>query len=601
MPASVFVDKLLKTVDEVLRTSRLPLTTYLLLVAAATSVATLLLRYLPLKSSRKSGSGTSALRRVALGVITVNMLLSLAGIISSFCAFHYSLALVFSLLMVPATLYLATTAGGGSPGIKKYLLALAVISVFVFGSRHLVTGVEEHETTSDMINIRMNGHFRWSIHGSHYDLAPLDPILKVIYTYVAGSGVYDPVAASAIYFSFGLTAFMLMYALAVKFDASAAAVALLCMISYPYSPMVGLSVPPAPLSQLLAVSLITILLRPTLGRGIFGAGDYIVVALFAISATLIHPSSLSLVAFLVTLTALLYWRASSERRYATYALLLASMVYATKVLYTAFATSFVGYLQSLWEYILSAIHGTEVAAFTTRNLGYSGLPRVCLTGFGVLPGFVGGLALPVLLKTLRRETPSITERLFLGAAVLYGAFALASLLTGVGGVSQSRILMNGAQHFIELALALYLAANSRAMRRATLIPLVLASLATLITPNALPLNYTIPMSRPATLNDHAIAYSFMELVDKSYYAQLYSSCGDAGRIVAMQERGETFYGLGSTQAVTYCFIAPRAIPAKSYWDPCVMAIHSVPKNPENYITERIFDAWIYGFYLYLSY
>ena len=37
--------------------------------------------------------------------------------------------------------------------------------------------------------------------------------------------------------------------------------------------------------------------------------------------------------------------------------------------------------------------------------GYSGLLRVCLTGFGAFPSFAGGSALPALLKALKEETP----------------------------------------------------------------------------------------------------------------------------------------------------------------------------------------------------
>jgi len=44
----------------------------------------------------------------------------------------------------------------------------------VFESKHIINGIEEREVTSDMINIVINGYFKWSIHGSHYDFVPLD-------------------------------------------------------------------------------------------------------------------------------------------------------------------------------------------------------------------------------------------------------------------------------------------------------------------------------------------------------------------------------------------------------------------------------------------
>jgi hypothetical protein len=51
-------------------------------------------------------------------------------------------------------------------------------------------------------------------------------------------------------------------------------------------------------------------------------------------------------------------------------------------------------------------------------------------------------------------------------------------------------------------------------------------------------------------------------------------------------------------ATVYYFIAPRIVSAKSYWDPCIVAIGALPKNVGNYIVNRVFDAWIYGFYIY---
>jgi hypothetical protein len=44
--------------------------------------------------------------------------------------------------------------------------------LFTFVAKYIVNGIEEHEVTSDVINVYLNGYFRWSIHGSHYDLVP---------------------------------------------------------------------------------------------------------------------------------------------------------------------------------------------------------------------------------------------------------------------------------------------------------------------------------------------------------------------------------------------------------------------------------------------
>jgi hypothetical protein len=473
----------------------------------------------------------------------------------------------------------------------------------VFGSRHLINGVEEHETTSDMINIVINGYFRWSIHGSHYDLAPLDAILKVELSYITGDTIFSPTLASIMYTCYGLATFLLIYVLARTITSNsnyALAVTLLTMLSYPYSPLIGLSTPPAPHAHLLAVAALTFVTRTLLGYRTFTFSDYFAIIPLTTASLFMHPSSLGLVLYLTLIIAWLAYRKSlTKHNYILFLLILSLMIYFMKAMYTAFVTGFTSYIQILWDYIVNAFREREITMITTRNLGYSTLPRLCLTGFATLLGYLAGLALPLIIKVLRRKQLDLVEQFFIVTLAFYGAFALVSLLTGLGGVSQSRIVMNGAQPYMELALIIYLATLvSKQSKPYILIPLTLSVLATLISPNAIPQNYTIPMAKPATINDHVIAYTFMSFIDKPYYISLYNTCGDTGRIIAFQEREDVSYGLGSTMATVYYFIAPRIVPAKSYWDPCIMAINALPKNVDNYIVNRVFDAWVYGFYIY---
>jgi len=604
----MFIDKLLRGLDEALGVSSIPIIEYLMLVFVTVLIVTVLVLVISVKVSRGSGYARSSKSPyyVVLGAVMASIFLLLTGVLFSLNTFHYSPILIASILVTPLVVYLVLIAGVNASGIKMVLLVLATIVIFVFWSRYLVTGIEEHETTSDMINIYVNGYFRWSIHAVHYDLAPLDAILKVMLVYIIGSNVYDSVSASLMYSLYALAAFLLVYSLVKRSGVNPAPLLLLSMLSHPYSPMMGLYVS-APLSQLHAISAITIILKPILGYSVFSIGDYISTTLFIISASLLHPSALTLSIFLAMLITLLYLRKELPlHRYVLYAFILAFIIYIIKVLYTAFTPGFVGFIQMIWKYIVNAITGGEtLTTFTTRNLGYSELPRISLTGFGVLPGFIGGLALPLLLKALRRRPLSFIEQLFLYTTMLYATFTLASFLTGLGGVSQSRILYNGVQHYMELVLATYLAIEVLGVERkhkqyVILIPLLLASLTTLITPNALPLNYTIPMAKPATLNDHIVAYSFTGFIDRNYYVELYSRCGEPGRIIAVQERGDFSYDLSNTQANTYYFIAPRVVPAKSYWDPCIMEISSMPKDTGNFVKLKVFDAWVYGFYLYIQ-
>jgi hypothetical protein len=374
------------------------------------------------------------------------------------------------------------------------------------------------------------------------------------------------------------------------------------MLSYPYSPIIGLSVPPSPHAHLLAVAALTFAMRPLLEHRTFRFSDYFAAIPLILASILMHPSSLGLVLYLALLTLWLAYRKSLTKcSYVLFILVFSLMVYFAKVMYSAFATGFANYMQVLWDYIVNAFREREITVFSTRNLGYSGVPRLCLTGFATLLGYLAGLALPILVTILKKRQLSIVEQLFMVTLVFYGAFALASVLTGLGGVSQSRVVVSGAQPYMELALIIYLAMLMYKQNRPSiLIPLTLSVLATLITPNAISQNYTIPMAKPATLNDHIIAYKFSDLIDKSYYINLYTTCGDLGRIVASQERGNVSYGLGSTMASVYHFIAPRIVSAKSYWDPCIMAIYSKPQDTTSYIVNKVFDAWLYGFYIYIK-
>jgi hypothetical protein len=480
------------------------------------------------------------------------------------------------------------------------------LTIFLFGSRHLINGIEEHETTSDMINIIINGYFKWSAHGPPYDLAPLDAILKVMLSYITGDNIFSAILASIMYTCYALTPFLLVYVLAgtiVDNFTYAIAIAILSLLSYPYSPIINVTTSSAFRAHLLALGALIFVLKSLLRIKVFKFSDYFVVIPLTLACLLMHPSSLGLVLYLALITLLLIYKKSlTEHNYAFHILEFSLIIYFVKVTYTAFIRGFVNFIQVLWNYIVNTFIEGEITEIVTRNPGYSGLPRLCLTGFATLLGYLAGLAFPILIKILRRKQLSVVEQLFMVTLVFYGAFALASVLTGLGGMSQSRIVINGAQPYMELALIIYLAAlMSEQSKSLILIPLVLSVLATLITPNAIPQNYTIFMAaKAATINDHIIAYSFTKLTDKLYYVRLYNTCGDIARIIAFQEHEDVCYGLDSTMASVYYFIAPKVVSAKTYWDSCIMKIGVMPKDATSYIANRVFNAWLYAYYIYVK-
>jgi hypothetical protein len=604
---TIFLDQILRPIDEMLGAQRLSLLTYLIIIFGSIFIFTLALSNISSLSKNKRIELPSNLTFI---IIMINIILLLLGIGTSVGAFHYSLFAILSIFMISVTFYaLAITNINEKSSvigrIKLLSLILAMLIIFLFGSRHIVNGMEEGETTSDMINILINGYFRWSIHGSHYDFAPLDAILKVVLSHITGDTIFSPVLASVMYTCYGLATFLLVYILAKIITDSfshALAITLLAMLSYPYSPIIGLSVPPVSQAHLLSITALTFITRSLLGYKTFMFRDYFIVIVLILASLLMHPSTLGLVLYLMFITFWLAYRKNLRNHsYILFILIFSLMIYFAKVTYTAFTMGFANYIQVLWNHIVNAFMEREIATITTRNLGYSGLPRLCLTGFATLLGYLAGLALPILIRMLKRKQLGMTDQLFIVTLIFYGVFALASLLTGLGGVSQSRIVMNGAQPYMELALIIYLAMSMPKQNRTfMLIPLAISVLATLITPNAIPQNYTIPMAKPATLNDHIIAYEFTGLIDRSYYINLYTTCGYVGRIIASQERGDITYGLGSTMASVYYFIAPRVVSAKSYWDPCIMATTTMPKDVTGYIINKVFNAWLYGFYVYVK-
>jgi len=153
-----------------------------------------------------------------MSIIFLNIALILSGVISSAWRFHYSLTLIIAILLIPVTAYLMLLTCKTIPNSLHAKLTTLFIAIvpFVFTTKYIANGVEEHEVTSDMVNIYLNGYFRWSIHGSHYDLAPLDAILKVMLTYITGSSIYDPILGAVMYGLFGLAPLLTVYILARK-------------------------------------------------------------------------------------------------------------------------------------------------------------------------------------------------------------------------------------------------------------------------------------------------------------------------------------------------------------------------------------------------
>uniref|UniRef100_A0A7J3Z809 Uncharacterized protein n=1 Tax=Ignisphaera aggregans TaxID=334771 RepID=A0A7J3Z809_9CREN len=192
----------------------------------------------------------------------------------------------------------------------------------------------------------------------------------------------------------------------------AAAIILLVMTSYPYSPLVGLGQSPATLSQLLAFVALTIVVKSLLGYSSFSVRDLIVALIFIIHSILLHPSALTIPLYLALIVLLLAYRGELDRhQYLLHIILASAMIYVCKALYTAFTTGFIGYLNTIVEFV-RRVFSEEAIELTTRNVGYGALPRLCLTGFALLLGFIGGVATALVFNFFKKKGASLVEGLF---------------------------------------------------------------------------------------------------------------------------------------------------------------------------------------------
>ena len=209
-----YINELLSKPSSALGLSRLSITIYLFLVFIIYLAITIIFILLQMfnKYVKNNQIKSNFSHNFILVILIINILLILIGSASSLGLFYYSLILVLAVLIIPIITYLISLINNDSK-VEFLSIIFAILVIFIFASRDLVTGIAEQETTSDAINIYLNGYFRWSIHAPWYDLAPLDAILNVILSYVTGKSIFNAALASAMYFSYGLMAFLLLYAL----------------------------------------------------------------------------------------------------------------------------------------------------------------------------------------------------------------------------------------------------------------------------------------------------------------------------------------------------------------------------------------------------
>ena len=166
MVSTVFLDKILRPTDMVLNVQGLQLTIYLILVLGAIFILTLILSSItPINKHRNRSCGFwSSSSSVAIAMMLISIILLLVGTSLSVNAFHYSSLAVFSMFAIPASFYILTVTkisnSKSDMQLRTLALILAILTIFVFESKHIINGIEEREVTSDMMNIVINGYFK---------------------------------------------------------------------------------------------------------------------------------------------------------------------------------------------------------------------------------------------------------------------------------------------------------------------------------------------------------------------------------------------------------------------------------------------------------
>lgn len=604
---TLYLDKFFHEIPYLNDLNTLTTLEYLVLVFIITALITTALIILPAKERGKESQGKPWHQYILLIPITL-LIVSLAEFPYRFTYPTIYIMAYPVLAITIATIIIKKVDGRIS---RTLLLITTVLLVTSLASQAIVNGIEEQETTSDTINIYIKGYFRYSLHASWYNLMPFDSTMQVIMLRVLGiHDIFNPYTATAMFTVAGLLATLLIYALLKnKKEKEAVYLTPFVIMLFPYSLGPVLSTPPDNIALAFDYAFIAYTLI-RLEEGGLNRSDAVILILIGTAAILAHPYGLVTAIFLMIIIISIYITkqkhtmnisGKTTTSILTTLLVVILIIWFSKMIYT-WLQGAAGWINTFINSIIEALTIHEpLTVITTRNLGYSAIPRISITGFAVLPAVASVYTLLILIRGIVNRRLNMQDVLLVLTMAVYVALVLVTYATARAYVSQSRTLIPFAEPILDMVFVWHLTTEGRKIlgaRHARIAALLaLLTIMVFITPNTLPNNYTIGTSKSATYNDHIIAYQFMGMISKTLIINSYQECKTTG-LVMEEVQGAPAYGMGSTMAGVYYFIVPGIVNAKSYWDPCFMALWSIPKNTSNYAENIIYSAWVYRVKLY---
>ncbi|MEM4004806.1 MAG: hypothetical protein QXM43_04130 [Desulfurococcaceae archaeon] len=559
------LESLLRYIDSALGLGDLPVLFWLLYVMIFFFVLTFFSEYLRKPSISFYGEGkriSYLLVLFSLGLCSCFSLLAFAVsyLNGHFYSFHVVLGLIAQMIFSSALsmFWRAPVHGKKVESAKKVIVHLSAVTImFTISARWLIRGVDAEETSADTLNIYYNGNFQYSMHAGWYDLAPVDSIIKVILLRICGNDdPFSPFETFLISFMSGLSLYILVYAY-VKSKRSLNHLLPLIpamLTLHPYAFLPGIYVPPTNIAVALALASLILFLYPAQNSSRI---QLILSSILFITSLFAHPFAISVLIFIAACLLAQYADGSLRMRDVLFFTSTLTL-WLAKAAYTATIYGVAGIWHTIVNGIFQAWERESVIAF--KNVGYFGLPKIPLASFSASLGIIGGIAVIILLSTLRQH---VNNPRWLGLSIIFfvGFTGLSSLLGALGGQSRY-VLVPFASLFFFVILFYGEVRNTSCTLKALI---TLTAILTMLTPNFMPDQYSFPMA--AKVSDRTmfeISRSLFEKLSPTFVVNRFQ--GISSMRLYVDQQSEFIRNMGESGLIVDKLILSGVVRARSYWD-----------------------------------
>ncbi|MEM1868480.1 MAG: hypothetical protein QXY83_06530 [Thermosphaera sp.] len=559
------LESLLRYIDSALGLGDLPVLFWLLYVMIFFFVLTFFSEYLRKPSISFPGEGkriSYLLVLFSLGLCSCLSLLAFAVsyLNGHFYSFHVVLGLIAQMIFSSALsmFWRAPVHDKKVESAKKVIVHLSAVTIiFIISARWLIRGVDAEETSADTLNIYYNGNFQYSMHAGWYDLAPVDSIIKVILLRICGNDdPFSPLETFLISFMSGLFLYILVYAY-VKSKRSLNHLLPLIpamLTLHPYAFLPGVYVTPTNIAVALALASLILFLYPAQNSSRI---QLILSSILFITSLFAHPFAISVLIFIAACLLAQYADGSLRMRdvlFFTFTLTL----WLAKTAYTATIYG----VASIWQTIVNGLLQLweRESVIASRNVEYLRLPKIPLASFSASLGIIGGIAVTILLSTLKRRTNN-PRWLSLSIIFVTGFTGLSSLLGALGGYSRYVFVPFASLFF--LVILFYGEVRNISCPLKTLI--TLAAILTMLTPNFMPDQYSFPMA--AKVSDKTmfeISRSLFEKLSPTFVVNRFQ--GISSMRLYVDQQSEFIRNMGESGLIVDKLILGGVVRARSYWD-----------------------------------